>query len=124
MIVKRILCPQRLRRVPEQFSWVDHRLVRDGYIGRCSAEALGLYLLLVAVGDAEGVSYYSDRTAARLLSLEEPVLRRARRELVDAGLVAYSQPLYQVLGLDGSWQVAAAGEPLAHRGRADGQGGA
>jgi hypothetical protein len=28
-VIKRVLCPQRLRRVPEQFSWIDHRLVRD-----------------------------------------------------------------------------------------------
>ena len=26
---KRLLRPERLRRVPDQFSWVDHRLVRD-----------------------------------------------------------------------------------------------
>jgi hypothetical protein len=29
---KRILCPERLRRVPKAFSWIDHRLVRDGHI--------------------------------------------------------------------------------------------
>ena len=40
MIVKRLLCPERVRRVPEQFSWVDHRLVRDKHIGRCGPEAL------------------------------------------------------------------------------------
>ncbi len=26
-IAKRVLNPQRLRQVPEHFSWVDHRLV-------------------------------------------------------------------------------------------------
>lgn len=31
-IEKQILCAQRLRRTPESFSWVDHRLVRDGYL--------------------------------------------------------------------------------------------
>ena len=100
MIVKRLLCPQRLRRVPERFSWVDQRLVRDGYISSCGLEALGLYLLLVTVADAEGLSYYADRTAARLLSLDEPSLRRARHELVAVGLIAYQEPLYQVLSLD------------------------
>ena len=29
MITKRVLCPSRLRLVPNQFSWVDHRLVRE-----------------------------------------------------------------------------------------------
>jgi hypothetical protein len=29
VIKKRVLCPEQLRRVPPQFSWIDHRLVRD-----------------------------------------------------------------------------------------------
>ena len=29
-VEKRVLCEEGVRRVPEQFSWVDHRLVRDG----------------------------------------------------------------------------------------------
>ena len=69
MVSKRVLCRERLRRVPEHFSWVDHRLVRDEHIQRVSTEALALYLLLVTVADAEGLSYYADATAARLLSL-------------------------------------------------------
>jgi hypothetical protein len=100
MTVKRILCPERLRRIPSQFSWLDHRLVREGHIGRCGPEALALYLLLVCVGDAEGLSYYSDRKTAELTGLEEGVLRRARRELIEAGLIAYEKPLYQVLSLE------------------------
>ena len=51
MPIKRVLSPQRLRRVPSQFSWVDHRLVRDRHICRCSAQALALYLFLVTVAD-------------------------------------------------------------------------
>ena len=102
MIVKRLLCPERVRRVPQQFSWVDHRLVRDHHIERCGAEALALYLLLVSVGDAEGLSYYSDRRVAALISLEEAGVREARRRLVAAGLIAYQKPLYQVLSLDGA----------------------
>lgn len=86
--------------MPAQFSWVDQRLVRDRHICRCGPEALALYLLLVTVADAEGLSYYADRTAAGLLSMDERRLRTARRELVDAGLIAYQKPIYQVLSLD------------------------
>lgn len=100
MIVKRLLCPERVRRVPAKFSWVDHRLVRDHYVERCSAEALALYLLLVTVGDGEGLSYYSDRTVSKLISLDTATLTALRRELVEAGLIAYRKPLYQVLNLD------------------------
>lgn len=100
MVVKRVLCPERLRRVPPQFSWIDHRLVRDGQISRCTPEALALYLLLVTVGDAEGLSYYSDRTVTRLINLDEAAVVKARRSLMRAELIAYRKPLYQVLSLE------------------------
>ena len=100
MMRKHIICPQRLRRVPRQFSWVDHRLVRDGHITGVSSEGLALYLLLVTVADAEGLSYYSDKAVCRLLCMETAILKHARRELKDAGLIAYKRPLYQVLSLD------------------------
>ena len=99
-MIKRVLCPQRLRRVPEQFSWIDHRLVRDRHISRCSAQALALYLFLVTVADGQGLSYYSDQTICRLLPLDGAALADARHELIAAGLIAYQRPLYQVLALD------------------------
>jgi hypothetical protein len=100
MITKRVLCPERLRHVPQRFSWIDQRLVRDGHIAQCGPQALALYLLLVTVADARGLSYYSDKTAARLLSLNEAQLREARCSLLAAGLIAYEAPLYQVLSLE------------------------
>jgi hypothetical protein len=100
MKTKRVLCPERLRHVPHRFSWIDQRLVRDGHIARCGSQALALYLLLVTVADAQGLSYYSDKTAARLLSLNEAQLREARRSLLAAGLIVYESPLYQVLSLE------------------------
>ena len=100
MKTKRVLCPQRLRQVPQRFSWIDQRLVREGHIAQCGPQALALYLLLVTVADAEGLSYYSDKTAARLLSLNESQLREARCSLLAEGLIAYESPLYQVLSLE------------------------
>ena len=100
MLRKRILCPERLRRVPDQFSWVDHRLVRDGRIRGLSHGSLVLYLSLVTVGDADGLSYYADTTLGSMLALDSMELDRCRRELCRAGLVAYSRPFYQVLSLD------------------------
>jgi hypothetical protein len=75
-------------------------LVRDDHIARCGPQALALYLLLVTVADAQGLSYYSEKTAARLLSLNEAQLREARCSLLAAGLIAYESPLYQVLSLE------------------------
>ena len=51
MIRKRLIDPRRRRKIPRQFNWVDHRLVRGGYLKRCSHPALALYLFLtVTVG--------------------------------------------------------------------------
>ena len=100
MATKRILCRDRVRRVPRQFSWVDHRLIRDGHISRCGHEALALYLFLVTVSDAEGLSYYSDAAAGRLLNMDQGILATARSELRKAGLIAYRHPFYQVLSLE------------------------
>jgi hypothetical protein len=99
-VKKRVLRPDRLRRVPSQFSWIDQRLVRERYVQRCDVHALALYLLLLSVADAQGLSYYADSTLSGYLSIDEPRLRQARGCLIRAGLIAYQAPLYQVLSLD------------------------
>jgi len=93
------IMPQRQRRIPPQFSWVDHRLIRDGHVQGRSARALALYLFLVTVSDAEGLSWYSEAALCRYLSLTGTELQSARAELQQAGLIAYREPLYQVLDL-------------------------
>ena len=96
---RELILPQRRRKIPPQFSWVDHRLVRDGHVQGRSAPALALYLFLVTVGDADGLSWYADETLCRLLSCEAEHLHRDCDELRRAGLIAYRRPLYQVLDL-------------------------
>jgi hypothetical protein len=100
MIRKRVLRPDRVRQVPPQFSWIDQRLVRDRYMEQCNNQALALYLLLVTVADAQGLSYYGDATICRLLSIQLQQFEQARRDLIGVGLIAYQRPLYQVLALD------------------------
>lgn len=112
MKTKPILCPERLRHVPRQFSWIDQRLVRDRHIQGRSPEALALYLLLCTVADAQGASYYSDASAGKLLSLSSAQLREARAELVAAGFIAYSRPFYQVLSLEPRCGASPASKPL------------
>ncbi len=102
MPIKRVICPERLRQIPAHFSWVDHRLVRERYIDRCDACAAALYLFLVTVADAQGLSYYADATLARHLSMAPARLEMARRDLIRVGLIAWQRPLYQVLALDTS----------------------
>jgi hypothetical protein len=99
VLIKRLLCPARVRKVPKQFSWVDHRLVRDRYIEHCDAYALALYLFLVTVADDQGLSYYPDAAIAQRLSMDGVTLNKARQALTRAQLIAYEKPLYQVLAL-------------------------
>ena len=83
MIHRRLLRPDRLRRVPPSFNGVDHRLIRDHYIERCDFTALAIYLFLVTVADAQGLSYYCDA------SLPSPGFKKTlpvRIRLKDVGL--------------------------------------
>ena len=96
---KRLICPQRVRKVPKHFSWVDHRLVRDRYIEQLSHRAAALYLFLITVADAQGLSYYSDISISQRLNMNEHDLAQARLELTHIGLVAWQKPIYQVLEL-------------------------
>jgi len=99
MTQKKILRPERLRQVPAQFSWIDQRLVRENFLRHGETAAWALYLVLVTVADAQGLSYYSEATLGRLLQLDLVQLAQARQQLVSADLLAYQKPLYQVLAL-------------------------
>ena len=97
--IKRVLCPQRLRQVPAQFSWVDQRLVQDHFVERCEVRALALYLFLITVADAQGLSYYGEATLMQRLHLSNAALIAAREQLITLDLIAYQAPVYQVLAL-------------------------
>lgn len=100
--VKYVLRPERLRQVPEQFSWVDQALVQRHFIDRCDARAAALYLFLLTVADAQGLSYYGAATIAGRLHLSLDELGAARAQLIELDLIAYRPPLYQVLSLTDS----------------------
>jgi len=69
--------------------------VRDKHIDHLDVHAGALYLFLITVADARGLSRYG----ARRLSVDEACLRQARLDLIRAGLLAYADGLYQVLAL-------------------------
>jgi hypothetical protein len=99
MIPKRILVPQRLRRPPATgWSWIDRRFLRE-HADHLSRDAVLQYLFLVCVADRYGLSCYSDRTLSSRLQLSQPMLERARQELLDRDLIAHQLPLVQVLSL-------------------------
>lgn len=90
----------RIRKVPKQFSWIDHRLVRDRHIEKFTHPAAALYLFLVTVGDVNGLSYYGDKAVMKRLGMDQSMLQNARSNLVQNAMIAWQKPLYQVLSLD------------------------
>lgn len=102
-----------MRQVPVQFSWVDQALVQRHLIDRCDARAAALYLFLVTVADAQGLSYYGSATLMQRLHLSAEDLCAARRQLLDLELVAYEAPLYQVLAIAGTTPAPPTAPPRA-----------
>jgi len=96
---KHLLDTKHLRRVPAQFSWVDHRLIRERRLSGVPPCGWALYLLLLTVGDEQGLSYYSDTSICAHLNIAPADLHRARLALLGAALIAWEAPLYQVLEL-------------------------
>lgn len=92
--------PDRIRSIRGSFSWIDHRFFRQGFDrGLTRLEKL-LYLVLIAVSNRDGVSFYSDDRLTELLEIRYPhELTGARNELIDRDLIAYDSGIYQVLDL-------------------------
>jgi hypothetical protein len=100
--IKQLLRPERLRQVPVQFSWVDQALVQQHFIDRCEARSAALYLFLITVSDAQGLSYYGASTLTQRLRMSDEQFAAARQQLIELDLIAYRSPLYQVLALPGT----------------------
>ena len=92
--------PDCIRSIRGSFSWIDHRFLRQGFDrGLTRLEKL-LYLVLIAVSNRDGVSFYSDQRLAEILEIRHAhELTGARNELIARGLIAFEEGLYQVLDL-------------------------
>jgi len=98
-VIKEVICRDRIRYIRGGFGWVDHRFVRDYYIQRCSIASLAVYLFLIAVSDADGVSYWGESAMCDRLRIGKAELKHARAELEAADLIAYEKPIWQLLQL-------------------------
>jgi hypothetical protein len=96
---KRILMKSRIRSIQGGFAFIPHRFLGDGFIKRLEPNELLLYLFLVMVSDAYGLSYYGDAAICRLLKMNADELKQYRQVLIEEDLIAFDAPLYQVLEL-------------------------
>lgn len=88
-----------IRRIKGSFSWIDHRFVAKRWIDLLEAEEIYLYFWFIAVGDRDGVSFYSDEKTASLLKMPVATIHKARNGLVKKRFVVYKNGITQVLAL-------------------------
>lgn len=99
MIKKRILRPDRVRRINGGFAFIPHQFLSRGFLGILTSYELLLYFFLVLVSDKNGLSYYKESTISTLLHISPEICARARQALIEKDLIAYDGTLFQVLEL-------------------------
>ncbi len=99
MIERKVLNPQRTRKISGSFAFVEHRFLRNGFWETLSSQELLLYFFLVLVADRQGLSYYSYDKICTLLALPVDFYIIARDGLIDKNLIAFDGHLFQVLSL-------------------------
>lgn len=99
MIKKKILDPNRIRRIDGGFSFIPHRFLFDGFLASLKQKELLLYLFLILAADRHGLSYYSYDAICTLLQLNLDQYMQARNGLIEKELIAFDGTLFQVLDL-------------------------
>lgn len=95
--------PQRVRRIEKSFAWIDHRLLRNGYLSVMTHQDQALYLFLALAADRHGVSFYRKEKICDALGLDWGQFEVARDRLIDLKLIAFQS--YTVTSPNGHYQV-------------------
>jgi hypothetical protein len=96
---REVIRADRVRTIPESFSWIDRQILHGGFLAALSTEEIALYFFLVLVSGPEGTSYWGYKAISRYLKLPEDDLIHATAGLVKKDLVAFRFPTFQVLSL-------------------------
>ncbi|MEA2101816.1 MAG: helix-turn-helix domain-containing protein [Thermodesulfobacteriota bacterium] len=99
MTEKRILNPDRVRRIDGGFSFIPHRFITDGFLGALSQKEILLYMFLVLVSDRNGLSFYSYDSICSHLEFSVDEYIEGRNALIGKGLIAFDGTIFQVLAL-------------------------
>ena len=99
MIQKKIINPQRVRRINGGFSFIPHRFLTDGFLEALRQQQLLLYIFLVVAADRYGLSFYSYERICSLLHMSVEQYIAARDGLIEKDLIAFDGTLFQVLSL-------------------------
>ncbi|MHC4092111.1 MAG: hypothetical protein ACYSVY_17880 [Planctomycetota bacterium] len=99
---------RHVRRIEKSFAWIDHRLLRNGYLEVMTHHDQVLYLFLALVADRHGVSFYRKEKICDCLALEFGEFEVARDRLINLGLIAFEP--YSALTPNGYYQVLPVGD--------------
>ncbi len=105
-----VLLPERLRRVPRSFAWIDHRLRSGGFLEKLTPEEIALYLFLALAADRHGLSCWRLDRVARELPFDVAALKRARDGLVAKDLVIVAHKLARIV-----WRLLTDNRPFRKR---------
>ena len=95
--------PHRVRRIEKSFAWIDHRLLRNGFLPVMTHQDQSLYLFLVLAADRHGVSFYRKEKICDLSGLDWGQFEVARDRLINLRLIAFAP--YSALSVNGFYQV-------------------
>ena len=98
-MIKKPLCPQRIRKITSSFAFIEHRFLRDGFWSTLDQHQLLLYVFLILVADRNGLSYYSYDKICTLLKIAVDDYIVARDALIEKDLIGFDGHLFQVLSL-------------------------
>lgn len=99
MIQKKILNPERVRKINGSFAFIEHRFLHKGIFSSLSREERSLYLFFVLAADKSGLSYYSFDRICKLNGIFDNEYIEARNGLIDKDLIAFDGYFFQVLSL-------------------------
>ena len=96
--------PQRIRNIKGSFAWIDHRIMRNGFMETMTHQDIALYLFLILVADTNGVSFYRKEKICQAVSLDFSRFEIAKDRLINMKLIAFESysvlsPIYCVQNL-------------------------
>lgn len=108
MIKKKILNPNRVRRIEGGFGFIPHRFLTDEFLASLCREEILLYFFLILASDRYGLSFYSYDAICSLLQLSMDEYIAARDGLIKKDMIAFDGTLFQVLSLppEPIWETA------------------
>jgi len=95
--------PQRIRNIKGSFAWIDHRIMRNGFMETMTHQDIALYLFFILVADKNGVSFYRKEKICQAVSLDFTRFEIAKDRLINMKLIAFES--YSVLSPNGYYQV-------------------